>query len=78
MKKTIANINYDTEAAELIYKYTSGAFGDSEGYEECLYKTEGGKYFLYVNGGADSVHPEENIKRMSAAKADEWLSEKTK
>ena len=78
MKKTIANTIYDTDFAELIHKYTSGEIGDSEGYEECLYKTENGKYFLYVNGGPNSLYPTENIKRISSAKADEWLTEKSK
>lgn len=72
MKKIICKVEYDTETATLIKKHTYGAFGDSDGYEESLYVTESGKYFLYVNGGADSIHPAENIKRMSAEKADEW------
>ncbi len=72
MKKIICKVEYDTEKSRLIKKVAEGEFGDSNGYEESLYVTEGGKYFLYVNGGADSVHPEENIIRMSAAKADEW------
>lgn len=74
MKKIICKVEYDTDASELVAKYTSGEFGDPAGYEESLYVTAGGKYFLYVNGGADSVHPEENITRMSAAKAEEWKS----
>ncbi len=72
MKKTICKVEYDTEKANLVAKFTSGSFGDSEGYEESLFETEDGKFFLYVNGGADSIYPQENIKRMSAAKADEW------
>ncbi len=72
MKKIICKVEYNTETAELVKKFTCGEFGDSTGYEESLYVTEDGKYFLYVNGGADSVYPQENIKRMSAAKADEW------
>ena len=72
MKKVICKVEYDTEKATLIEKRTSGQFGDSTGYEESLYQTEGGKFFLYVNGGEDSIYPEENIKRMSAEKAAEW------
>ena len=74
MKKVICKVTYDTEAAQLIKKNTFGQFGDPAGYEESLFKTEDGKYFLYVNGGAESVYTEENIKRMSAAKAEEWLN----
>ncbi len=72
MKKVICKVEYDTENAELIAKLTNGELGDSDGYEESLYKTSDGKFFLYVNGGPDSIYPEENIKRMSAAKAEEW------
>ena len=76
MKKVICKKEYDTETAVIIKKYTCGFYGDPAGYEETLYKTAAGKFFLYVNGGAESVHPEENITRMSAAKADEWRKEK--
>lgn len=72
MKKIICKVEYNTEASELIAKKTSGEFGDPKGYEESLYKTADGKFFLYVNGGAESIYTEENIKRMSAAKAEEW------
>lgn len=72
MKKIICKVEYDTEASELIEKKVSGAFGDAQGYEESLYKTADGKFFLYVNGGEDSPYPKEDIKRMSAAKAKEW------
>lgn len=72
MKKIICKVEYNTESSELIAKKTSGEFGDPKGYEESLYKTADGKFFLYVNGGAESIYTEENIKRMSAAKAEEW------
>ena len=72
MKKIICKVEYDTETSELIEKRTFGEFGDADGYEESLYKTESGKFFLYVNGGAESIYPEENIKRLSADKANEW------
>ncbi|MBQ9162164.1 MAG: hypothetical protein IJX74_02705 [Clostridia bacterium] len=72
MKKVICKVEYDTESAALVEKRTFGEFGDPKGYEESLYQTADGKFFLYVNGGAESPYAEENIKRMSAAKADEW------
>ena len=74
MKKIICKVEYDTENSELIAKNTFGQFGDNDGYEESLYQTESGNFFLYTNGGAESVYTEENIKRMSAAKAEEWLA----
>ncbi len=73
MKKTICKVEYDTEKAELILKKTFGEFGDASGYEESLYKTESGKYFLYVNGGEDSPYKKEDIKRMAADKAKAFI-----
>ena len=75
MKKIICKVEYDTDAAQLIFKNTNGQLGDRAGYEESLYKTEGGKFFLYTNGGEESIYPSENITRMSAAKADQWLND---
>lgn len=72
MKKIICKVTYDTDAAELVAKKTSGEFGDPAGYEESLYKTADGKFFLYVNGGEGSIYPKEDIKRMAAKKAEEW------
>ncbi|MBQ9198009.1 MAG: hypothetical protein IJ157_12340 [Clostridia bacterium] len=72
MKKIICKVEYDTDASELVQKKAFGSFGDPAGYEESLYKTQDGKLFLYVNGGEASPYAEENIKRMSAAKAKEW------
>lgn len=74
MKKVICKVEYDTEASEIVLKKVNGNFGDADGYEETLYKTANGKFFLYTNGGADSKYPTEDIKRLSAAKADEWLA----
>ena len=75
MKKVICKVEYDTEASELIAKRTSGGFGDPAGYEESLYKTEGGKFFLYTFGGAESKYSKEAITRMAADKAQKWLAE---
>ena len=73
MKKIICKVEYDTENAELVKKNTFGNFGDTDGYEETLYKKENGTFFLYVNGGADSKYPKEDIKRISKDKAKAWL-----
>lgn len=77
MKKIICKVEYDTECSQLISHMTCGNFGDADGYEERLYKTESDKYFLYVNGGEKSPYKKEDIKRMSAAKAEEWLKANT-
>lgn len=73
MKKIICKKTYDTQTSELINKRTFGAFGDPAGYEEALYKTTDGYYFLYVNGGTESKYPKEDIKRVSADKAKELM-----
>ncbi|MBE6747289.1 MAG: hypothetical protein E7558_07550 [Ruminococcaceae bacterium] len=73
MKKIICKVEYDTENAEIVKKNTFGSFGDTDGYEETLYKKENGTFFLYVNGGADSKYPKEDIKRISKDKAKAWL-----
>ncbi|MBE6675123.1 MAG: hypothetical protein E7596_08475 [Ruminococcaceae bacterium] len=73
MQKIICKKLYDTEKSEIVKKVTFGSFGEADGYEETLYVTEDGSYFLYENGGESSIHPKENIKRMSKKSADEWL-----
>lgn len=73
MKRIIGKKEYDTETATIIKKYTYGDFGDPAGYEEILYQTPDGFYFIYVNGGNISRYPEEGIYRLSKAKLDEWL-----
>lgn len=77
MKKTICKYEYNTDTSVVVKKFTYGAFGDAEGYEETLYQTEDGKYFIYVNGGEASVHPKEDIKRIAKAKIEEWIAERS-
>ena len=74
MKKIIAGKLYDTDASTIVKKNTFGFFGDADGYEETLYVTNEGYYFLYVNGGEESIHPIEKISRMSKKSADEFLA----
>ena len=73
MQKTICKKVYDTETSTLIKKVTFGEFGDPAGFEESLYQTESGHFFLYTNGGAQSKYTKEDITRMSAEKKDAWL-----
>ena len=75
MKKIICKVEYDTETAQLIGKFTSGEFGDAAGYEESLYETADGKYFIYVNGGAESIYPTEDIKRLAKDKVKAWKAD---
>ena len=75
MKKIICKVEYDTENAQLIGKFTSGEFGDAAGYEESLYETTDGKFFIYVNGGAESIYTKEDIKRLAKDKVKAWKAE---
>ena len=73
MKKIICKREYDTETATLIKKFTSGCYGDPAGFEEALYQTPDGLFFLYVNGGADSLYPTEDILRLAKTKVNDWM-----
>ena len=75
MKKIICKKEYDTDNATAVKKHTYGHFGDPQGYEETLYQTNDGFYFLYVNGGSESIHPAEDIQRMGKPKAGQWLEQ---
>ena len=75
MQKIICKKVYDTEQSTLLKKVTFSYYGDPTGYEESLYQTESGHFFLYTNGGEQSKYNGENITRMSAAKKDAWLQE---
>ena len=73
MKKIICNKIYDTETATVINKFTYGYYGDPNGYEETLYQTPEGFYFVYTNGGKASPYKTEEIKRIGKAKISQWL-----
>lgn len=72
MKKIICKREYDTETATLVRKYSVGYFGDPAGYEESLYQTPEGLYFLHVNGGPASPYAEEDILRLAKTKVKAW------
>ena len=73
MKKTIYKREYDTQTATVIKKYTYSYYGDPNGYEETLFQTPDGLYFLYVKGGESSPYPQEDILRLAKAKVDQWI-----
>ena len=60
MKKVICKVEYDTDKSVLVGKVANGAWGDPKGFEETLYQTIDGKYFLYTFGGEESPYPEES------------------
>lgn len=73
MKKIICKREYNTDTATLIKKYTYSYYGDPAGFEEVLYQTPDGLYFLYVYGGRDSDYPTEDILRLAKAKVNIWI-----
>ena len=74
MQKIICKKVYDTETATLIKAYSFGQLGDPNGYEEDLYQTPEGLYFLHVGGGETSIYPTEDIQRLAKTKVKEWLN----
>ena len=66
---------YDTEKAEALGSCAFSYFGDPAGYEETLFKTKGGLYFLCGVGGEESPYAEgEDIRPISEADAEAWLA----
>lgn len=85
MKKIIDGSLYNTETAKLIGSYDNGRmFTDFDYFEEELYLTRSGKYFLYGHGGGNSRYGEWHgnsggpgyaINAMSYSEAREWAEE---
>ena len=73
MQRTICGKLYDTETATLIKKCTYGFYGDPAGYEEILFQTPEGLYFVYGRGGENSPYPTEDILRLAKTKVNEWM-----
>ncbi len=73
MVKTICKKEYNTDNATCIKKFTYSYYGDPAGYEETLFQTPDGLYFLYVCGGEASPYPSEDILRLAKTKVNQWL-----
>jgi len=59
MKKVIDRTVYDTQKAEKIAEYESNHNrGDFQFFEETLYRTQKGNWFLYGEGGPSSPYKE--------------------
>lgn len=72
MKKTIGRKVYNTDTATLIKTNAVSYFGDPAGYEETLYKTPKGEYFVYGVGGPESKYPEAQITVITAEEAENF------
>ncbi|MDE7082868.1 MAG: hypothetical protein K2O89_04105 [Clostridia bacterium] len=73
MSKEINDILYDTASSTVDKKFTYGFPGDPDGYEETLYITQSGKYFIYTNGGPKSKYPTENITAIAREDVKNWI-----
>ncbi len=63
---------YDTEKATELKSRSIGEFGDPAGYEETLYQTRNGFYFVYGVGGEGSPYAEPTINPISEDEANAW------
>lgn len=75
-KNMITEINgvvYDTKQASIDKQFTFGKPGDPNGYEETLYITDKGDYFIYTNGGPQSKYTRENIIPISREQVKDWI-----
>lgn len=75
MKKTIGDKTYDTDSAELMARKTSGWYGDPHGFEEMLFRKEQKEFFLFGQGGGESVYPEATLVPLSVDDARSWLNQ---
>lgn len=72
MKKSINRKVYNTETAAEIRRKACGYFGDPTGYEEVLFQTAKGDYFVYALGGPQSKYAEETIFALTADEAGQF------
>ena len=73
MYKIIDGVAYDTETATIDKKFTYGAPGDPYGFEETLYITSDGRYFIYTNGGYKSKYPREDLVPIDRGGVKDWM-----
>lgn len=78
MKKIIKKKTYNTDTAKKLGHRCEGSFGDPSGFEEILYQTRTGLYFIHAIGGEDSQYPAETILPLSDVQAEQWLADYTK
>ena len=87
MRKIVEGKVYNTMTAEMLAEYFSGhSIGDYHRYEEELYKTKKGAYFIHGKGGAASKYaercpsggynPGEDIRPISEDTAKKWAQDR--
>ena len=70
MKKIIKGKTYKTDTAVKLANRTFGSFGDPAGYEETLYQTKKGLYFVHGIGGETSPYPQPSIRPVTGEEAE--------
>lgn len=85
MKKVIEGALYNTATAKEIGCFSNGLMpSDFEYFEETLYRTKSGKYFLYGYGGGNSKYgewhgnsggPGSDLRPYTPVEAAEWAEE---
>ena len=75
MKRTIKGVVCDTNVAKKLGFKHVGEFGAPEGFEEQLFLTKSGQYFLYGVGGPESPYKKPAIKLLKDEKAADWKQE---
>ena len=73
MCKEIDGVVYDTASSTIDKKFTYGVPGDPCGYEETLYITSDGRYFIYTYGGSQSKYPVENVVPIAREEVKNWM-----
>lgn len=73
MCKEIDGVVYDTGKSVVDKKFTYGVPGDPCGYEETLYITSDGRYFIYTNGGIKSKYPNESVMPIAREDVKSWM-----
>ncbi len=73
MQKEVDGVVYDTLKSTVDKKFTYGVPGDPCGYEETLYITSDGKYFVYTYGGQSSKYTCENIIPINREDVKGWI-----
>jgi hypothetical protein len=64
---------YNTETATLVCETAQGAYGDSQGFSEKLYKRGPQDYFIFGHGGDQSPYPQPGLFVLSIEDAKAWL-----
>ncbi len=74
MRKISGKQILDTQTDAILKKTTVGSYGDPTGYEETLFLSDGGVYYIYTSGGEESPYPAASLKKISKKKAEEIMS----